>query len=58
MPVNFETTSWQEQLLKAGFDINKTSVVACTGVSLYLTKDAITSTLNQIAAFASVQNLL
>ena len=52
VPVNFETSSWWEQLLKSGFDIGKPAVVACTGVSLYLTKDAITSTLNQIAALA------
>ena len=52
VPVNFETTSWWEQLLKAGFNNSKPAVVSCTGVSLYLTKDAITSTLNQISALA------
>ncbi|HWD86883.1 MAG TPA: class I SAM-dependent methyltransferase [Mucilaginibacter sp.] len=52
VPVNFETSSWWEQLLKTGFDVKKVSVVACTGVSLYLTKAAITSTLNQIATLA------
>ena len=52
VPVNFETSSWWEQLLKSGFNIRKPAVVACTGVSLYLTKDAITSTLNQIADLA------
>jgi methyltransferase (TIGR00027 family) len=52
VPVNFETSSWWEQLLKAGFDINKPAVVACTGVSLYLTKEAIASTLSQIATLA------
>ena len=52
VPVNFETSSWWEQLLKAGFDTSKPAVVACTGVSLYLTKEAITSTLNRIAALA------
>lgn len=41
--VNFETSSWWEQLLKAGFDISKPAVVACTGVTLYLTKAAITA---------------
>jgi methyltransferase (TIGR00027 family) len=50
--VDFETSSWWEQLLKAGFDTNKPAVVTCTGVSLYLTKEAITSTLNQIATLA------
>ena len=52
VPVNFETSSWWEQLLKAGFDTSKPAVVACTGVSLYLTKDAIISTLKQIATLA------
>jgi methyltransferase, putative, TIGR00027 family len=53
VPVNFETSSWWEELLKAGFDISKPTVVACTGVTLYLTKEAITSTLNQIATLAT-----
>ena len=51
--VNFETTSWREELLKSEFDARKPAFIACTGVSLYLTKEAITSTLNQIAAFIS-----
>src|SRR6185312_12802094 len=50
--VNFETSSWWEQLLKTEFDITKQTVVSCTGVSLYLTKDAIISTLKQIATLA------
>ena len=52
VPVNFEASSWWERLLKAGFDIFKPAVVACTGVSLYLTKEAIIATLNQIATLA------
>jgi methyltransferase (TIGR00027 family) len=48
VPVDFETSSWWEELINSGFDIKKSAVVACTGVSLYLTKEAITSTLNQI----------
>lgn len=55
--VNFEASSWWEELLKAGFDSNKPAVVACTGVSLYLTKDAIISTLNHIATLASGSKL-
>lgn len=51
--VNFETLSWWEQLLKAGFNINEPAVVACTGVTLYLTKDTIISTLKQIATLGS-----
>jgi methyltransferase (TIGR00027 family) len=50
--VDFETTSWWEQLLKAGFDTGKPAVVACTGVSLYLTTEAISATLHQMAALA------
>lgn len=50
--VDFETSSWWEQLINTGFDISKPAVVACTGVSLYLTKDAIFATLRQIATLA------
>ncbi len=57
VPVNFETSSWWEQLLKAGFNINKPAVVACTGVTLYLTKEAIIATLNQLATLASGSKL-
>ena len=45
------------ELLKAGFDINKPAVIACTGVSLYLTKKAIVDTLNQIAKLAKGSKL-
>lgn len=55
--VDFETSSWWEQLLKSGFDITKPAVVACTGVSLYLTKDAIAETLKQIATLATGSTL-
>jgi methyltransferase (TIGR00027 family) len=57
VPVNFETSSWWEELLKAGFDTSKPAVVVCTGVTLYLTKEAIISTLKQIAALASGSKL-
>lgn len=57
VPVNFEISSWWEKLLKAGFDTNKPAVVTCTGVSLYLTKEAITSTLAQIATLTSGSKL-
>lgn len=50
--VNFEVSSWWEELLKSGFDINKPAVLVCTGVTLYLTKDAIKETLKQIASLA------
>lgn len=57
VPVNFETSSRWKELLKAGFDIRKPVVVACTGVTLYLTKEAIISTLKQIATLASGSTL-
>jgi methyltransferase (TIGR00027 family) len=53
VPVNFEKSSWWDELVKAGFDINKPAVVSCTGVSIYLTKDAILSLLNQILSLSS-----
>jgi len=52
VPVDFEISSWREQLLKAGFNIGKPAVVACTGVTLYLTRDAIADTLHQMATLA------
>jgi methyltransferase (TIGR00027 family) len=55
--VDFETSSWWEKLLKAGFDISKPAVIACTGVTLYLTKEAIADTLRQIATLASGSTL-
>jgi methyltransferase (TIGR00027 family) len=52
IPVNFEIGSWWEELLKSGFDRTQPAVIACTGVSLYLTREAIISTLKQIAGSA------
>ena len=52
VPVNFETTSWWEQLLKAGFDKSKPAVIVCTGVTIYLTKEAIVATLKPITTLA------
>ena len=50
--VDFEMASWWEQLIKAGFNPGKPAVVACTGVTLYLTREAILDTLRQIATLA------
>jgi len=53
VPVDFEAgASWWERLAGAGFDASRPAVVASTGVSMYLTKDAIAATLRQIAALA------
>ena len=55
--VDFEASSWWDQLIMAGFDAGKPAVVACTGVTLYLTKSAIDATLQQFATLASGSKL-
>jgi methyltransferase (TIGR00027 family) len=53
VPVDFEAGgNWRESLAQAGFDAKKPAVVASTGVSMYLTQDAIQATLRQVAAMA------
>ena len=50
VPVDFERgDAWWQGLSAAGFDAGQPAVVASTGVSMYLTKDAITATLRQVA---------
>jgi methyltransferase (TIGR00027 family) len=51
VPVDFEAgDDWGARLVDAGFDAAKPAIIASTGVSLYLTKDAIAATLRQVAA--------
>lgn len=58
VPVDFEAGgSWWEQLKAAGFDPNRPAVVASTGVTQYLTKDAIVATLRQVALLAPSSTL-
>jgi methyltransferase (TIGR00027 family) len=53
VPVDFEAgDAWWDRLTAAGFDAGRPAVVASTGVIMYLTKDAIMTTLKAIAAFA------
>lgn len=53
VPVDFEAgSSWWEQLKTVGFDASQPTVVASTGVSMYLTKDAIAAMLRQVATLA------
>jgi len=53
VPVDFEAgDAWWERLVEAGFDAIRPAFVASTGVSMYLTKDAIAATLRQVAALA------
>ena len=54
VPVDFETGgSWWEQLLSVGFNAHQPAILASTGVSMYLTEDAVTATLRQSAALAA-----
>lgn len=57
VPVDFEVSSWWDELIKAGFNPDQPAVIACTGVTLYLTKETIISTLKQIAALVSGSTL-
>lgn len=51
--VDFEAReSWWERLKAEGFDAGQRAVVASTGVSMYLTKEANVETLRQVAALA------
>ena len=53
VPVNFEQNgSWWQELAVAGFDPGQPAVVASTGVSMYLSKDATAATLRQLAGLA------
>ncbi|HSO37412.1 MAG TPA: class I SAM-dependent methyltransferase [Labilithrix sp.] len=53
VPVDFERREvWMERLTEAGFDPKLPTLVASTGVSMYLTKEAIAATLRQIARLA------
>lgn len=53
VPVDFEVSgAWWRQLVAAGFDPGQPAVVASTGVTMYLTKEATAATLSQLAKLA------
>ncbi len=53
VPVDFEAGgAWLQSLKASGFDANRPAVVASTGVSMYLTQEAILAMLRQVTAFA------
>jgi methyltransferase (TIGR00027 family) len=59
VPVDFEAgDSWQEKLAAAGFDSRRPAVLASTGVSMYLTREANQATLRRIAGFAPGSTLV
>jgi methyltransferase (TIGR00027 family) len=53
VPVDFEAgDAWLQKLAAAGFDAARPAVVVSTGVSMYLSREAIMATLRQVAALA------
>lgn len=59
VPVDFERgDAWLSRLAEAGFDAEQPALVASTGVSMYLTTEAIAATLRQIAALAPGSTLV
>jgi methyltransferase (TIGR00027 family) len=59
VPVDFEAGApWWERLTTAGFDAAAPAILASTGVSMYLTKDANAATLRQLAELARGSTLV
>ena len=59
VPVDFERgESWLARLTASGFDEKQQTVVASTGVSMYLTKEAIGATLREVARLPSGSTLV
>jgi methyltransferase (TIGR00027 family) len=54
--VDFNHQSIKEQLLNAGFDRNKSTAFTLEVVSQYITKEALTITLNELAALTQNSN--
>ena len=54
VPVDFEAgESWRERLAAAGFHADRPAVVVSTGVSIYVTREANTATLREVATLAA-----
>jgi len=59
VPVDFEAGDGEwDRLAAAGFDPGRSAVVAATGVSMYLTREAVAATLRQVAALAPGSTLV
>ncbi|HTU57087.1 MAG TPA: class I SAM-dependent methyltransferase [Polyangiales bacterium] len=59
VPVDFEAgQSWLQLIAAEGFKADKPAVVASTGVSMYLTKEAVSATLREVASLASGTTLV
>jgi methyltransferase (TIGR00027 family) len=58
VPVDFEAgDAWWDRLAASGFEPARPAIVASTGVSMYLTMDAINATLRHVATLASGSTL-
>lgn len=58
VPVDFEAgETWWQRLLAEGFDPAERAVVASTGVSMYLTREAIAAMLRDVAGLAAGSTL-
>lgn len=54
VPVDFEAgESWWDELLANGFDAGRPALVSSTGVSMYLTREAIMAMLRRVASLPS-----
>jgi methyltransferase (TIGR00027 family) len=59
VPVDFESgDAWWDRLTASGFDAGRPAVVASCGVSMYLTKGAISATLRKVASLAPGSTLV
>ena len=59
VPVDFEAgDAWWDRLVASGFDSKRPAIVASTGVSMYLSKDAIMATLRHVATLAAGSTLV
>ncbi|MFD0020533.1 class I SAM-dependent methyltransferase [Streptomyces sp. NPDC058382] len=59
VPVDFEEGGdWWQQLSAAGFDTGRPAVVVCTGVTVYLTKEATEANLRRLAGLAPGSTLV
>ena len=54
--IDFNHQSLSKQLLAAGFDQSKSTIFTLEGVSQYITKEAVTSTINELAALTQKTN--
>lgn len=58
VPVDFEADSWWDRLAAAGFDAGRPAFVASAGVTMYLTREANITTLEQLSRLAPGSTLV